>query len=81
MSKPTKPLTERPNMKTIKISEDSYATMTMGMGSPGVCLACGEIDEYAGCEPDARGYECHDCGEKALCGLEEALVSGDLTIT
>ena len=37
----------------------------------GFCTACGE--ERDGCEPDARGYECEACGEKAVYGAEELL--------
>jgi hypothetical protein len=69
------------NKTTITISETDYSAMTLGMGSPGVCLACGDLDEYAGCEPDARDYECPACGEHKLHGLEEALIIGALTIT
>src|SRR3990167_9017814 len=29
----------------------------------GFCLACGSQQE--GCEPDARRYECEDCGKRA----------------
>ena len=65
----------------IYISDATYSGMTLGMGNPGVCLACGEIDEYAGCEPDAEDYECPSCGECRLWGLEQALVAGYLTIT
>jgi predicted RNA-binding Zn-ribbon protein involved in translation (DUF1610 family) len=40
----------------------------------GVCRACGETSGPV--EPDARGYECPVCGEKALYGAEEALLAG-----
>lgn len=37
--------------------------------NPGICIACGaDADE---CEPDARRYECEDCGERAVYGAEE----------
>lgn len=39
-----------------------------GMGNPGICVACG--DETDGCEPDARNYECHSCGEHEVYGAE-----------
>jgi hypothetical protein len=67
-------------MTTIKMTEDDYTSMTFGMGSPGMCLACGDVDEYAGCEPDAEGYECHGCGEMKLTGLEVAMVMGHVEI-
>ena len=41
----------------------------------GFCKECGS--EQAGCEPDARNYECEACGERAVDGAEELLISGD----
>lgn len=38
----------------------------------GFCAACGF--EQDGVEPDARGYECEDCGEHAVYGAGECLV-------
>ena len=43
-----------------------------GLENPGICLSCGE--EADGCEPDARGYECEGCGEKAVYGAAEIMV-------
>jgi hypothetical protein len=43
-----------------------------GLENPGVCIACGE--DRDGCEPDARGYECYACGERAVYGAEELLI-------
>tara|TARA_B100001778_G_scaffold334952_2_gene349484 strand:- start:11804 stop:12019 length:216 start_codon:yes stop_codon:yes gene_type:complete len=40
----------------------------------GVCTKCGHIQD--GCEPDARKYECEECGEAAVYGLEEAILMG-----
>ena len=40
--------------------------------NPGFCIACGA--ETDGCEPDARGYECDDCGEPKVYGAEELLI-------
>lgn len=37
----------------------------------GFCLACG--CEQDGCEPDARGYDCDQCGEPKVYGAEEVL--------
>lgn len=43
-----------------------------GRGSIGICIRCGaERDE---CEPDARNYECWECGEHAVFGAEEILI-------
>ena len=40
----------------------------------GFCLACGA--EQDGCEPDARNYECEECGAKKVFGAEEILLMG-----
>jgi len=40
----------------------------------GYCTACGA--ERDCCEPDARNYECEDCGERKVFGSEELLVMG-----
>lgn len=39
----------------------------------GFCLNCGFEQD---CEPDARGYECEDCGEHRVFGAEEILIMG-----
>ena len=41
-------------------------------GNMGICLACGY--EQEGCEPDARGYDCEECGEPEVYGAEEILM-------
>lgn len=38
----------------------------------GFCIACG-ADAY-GVEPDARQYECEDCGARQVYGAEELLI-------
>ena len=38
----------------------------------GFCLACG-ADAY-GVEPDARKYECEECGAEKVYGAEELLI-------
>lgn len=38
----------------------------------GYCTACGA--ESYGVEPDAREYECENCGEKQVYGAEELLL-------
>lgn len=40
--------------------------------SVGFCLACGA--ENYGVEPDARKYECEDCGAAKVYGAEELLM-------
>ena len=40
----------------------------------GFCTSCGE--EAHNVEPDARGYKCESCGEFAVSGAEEIVISG-----
>lgn len=40
----------------------------------GVCLGCGATREC--CEPDARQYECDECGERKVYGAQELLLMG-----
>jgi len=40
-----------------------------GLDNPGFCCGCG--CEVEGVEPDARRYECEECGEKRVYGAEE----------
>lgn len=39
----------------------------------GFCLECGH--EHAGVEPDARRYQCEECGAAAVYGAEECLIA------
>lgn len=47
-------------------------------GRYGGCIECGHV-QY-GCEPDARKYDCENCDELAVYGLEELLIMGNLII-
>jgi len=40
----------------------------------GFCRECGA--EHYGVEPDARKYECEECGAMAVYGAEEFLIMG-----
>jgi hypothetical protein len=40
----------------------------------GFCIQCGAERDY--CEPDARNYDCEDCGENAVFGAEELIIMG-----
>lgn len=40
----------------------------------GFCTACGAAKDC--CEPDAREYECDDCGQFKVYGAEELLIMG-----
>jgi hypothetical protein len=42
--------------------------------SVGFCLACGAARDM--CEPDARRYECEDCGLNYVYGAEELVLMG-----
>jgi len=42
----------------------------------GYCRTCQEVTRWGDCEPDAREYECPDCGEKTVYGLEECCLMG-----
>ena len=44
-----------------------------GRDNPGFCLSCG--DDAEGVEPDAEGHICEGCGESAVMGAENALIS------
>lgn len=41
----------------------------------GLCLSCRQFTADQ-CEPDARAYECPECGKKKVYGAEEALIMG-----
>jgi len=43
----------------------------------GFCLACGALRDC--CEPDARQYECEECGEHRVYGAEELIIMGRVT--
>lgn len=57
-----------------KISLERIIEAVAEDDSRGFCLACG-ADAY-GVEPDARGYECEECGEPRVYGAEELLLVG-----
>lgn len=38
----------------------------------GVCIECGNVRND--CEPDARNYDCYDCGKKSVFGMDEAIL-------
>ena len=63
--------------QVIRISQETYAQMSENYG--GYCTQCG--DEAAGVEPDARQYVCESCGERAVYGIEELLISGLIQFT
>jgi len=51
---------------------DAVESSMFDCESIGICVACGaERDE---CEPDARQYECYECGRKTVYGASELLL-------
>ncbi len=57
-------------MRKFKL-EDIEAAMADQLG---FCLACGAARDC--CEPDARNYECEECGEREVFGAEELIIMG-----
>ena len=45
---------------------------TFGLGNDGFCVKCGH--QQGDCEPDAREYECENCGEHAVFGAVELMM-------
>lgn len=45
-----------------------------GDNNVGWCRFCG--NEQDGCEPDARNYECEECGAAQVYGAEEYVMHG-----
>lgn len=52
--------------------QDAVEREMFGLDNPGFCIACGH--EQDGCEPDARNYECENCGERKVFGAAELLM-------
>jgi ferredoxin len=59
-------------MKRFKLEEIEEAILSESYY--GFCIACGACRD--GCEPDAREYECEECGEHKVYGAEELLLMG-----
>jgi len=62
--------------KIFCITENEYHYLREESG--GYCLACG--GEAEGIEPDARQYECENCGENRVYGIDELLLMGRIEI-
>ena len=61
----------------IRLTQDAYLELCEENG--GFCLACHA--EAFGIEPDAREYQCEDCGAAKVYGAEELLLMGEITFT
>ena len=60
-----------PSITIERVMELAESEM-FGTDNPGLCLSCGE--ETDGCEPDARNYECPNCGKRRVYGASEVLL-------
>jgi hypothetical protein len=56
--------------KTFTLSEIEEAIADQA----GFCIKCGAVRDC--CEPDARQYECDECGAHSVYGAEEILIMG-----
>ena len=61
-----------------QVTQEEAENMMFGLDSIGYCRVCGA--ERSGCEPDARGYECYECGEHQVFGFEELMIMGEVEI-
>lgn len=62
----------------MKLSIDEYNDYTNDYC--GYCSTCNDITQFDGVEPDAREYECPNCEQNTLMGVEEAMMEGILEI-
>ncbi len=62
-------------MRIFKLSEEEYRDRNeSGLG---MCSLCGaDRDGYT--EPDVDSYPCDECGENAVCGIEQLLLMGQV---
>ena len=65
--------THTPIIDPLELLDAAEASM-FGMENLGFCIACG--GEHDGCEPDARRYECYECGEHQVYGAPELVLRG-----
>lgn len=61
----------------LKMTENQYHELVNDQ--MGICLACRTTK--SGCEPDARRYECDECGKQEVYGTEECLLMGRIELT
>jgi len=57
---------------TLERVTEAVKSEMFGLDNPGFCIACGA--DHDNCEPDARGYECYECGENKVYGAAELLL-------
>lgn len=70
LPEPTTELARRAKLieRALVLAEEALITTS----NPGICISCGH--EQDGCEPDARNYECDNCGSLTVFGAEEAVL-------
>jgi len=56
-----------------KLVDIAMELLESGEDTTGVCLKCAE--EQGCVEPDASGYKCEACGERAVMGAEEIILT------
>ena len=59
------------------MTEEDYIEATEN--NDGFCTRCNEITNSGGVEPDAEDYECDECGNNTVIGIENALSMGHIT--
>lgn len=64
-------------MPSVHCTQSELEDCMFGTANYGGCLNCGYIT-HDSCEPDARNYECPECGENQVFGLEELMMMGCL---
>ena len=57
-----------------KVTLDQILAAIEADDNLGFCVSCGS--EAYGVEPDAREYECEECGEPQVYGADELLIMG-----
>lgn len=63
-------------LQKIRVTEDTYHMLDDE--SLGVCREC--LTPMCECEPDARKYKCDGCGAKAVYGVQELMLMGEITL-
>ena len=63
----------------MNMTEEEYHSYTNDFA--GYCTSCKDVTNHSGVEGDAEGYECEECGESTVMGVEQALLMGHISIT
>lgn len=65
-------------MKSMKIALDQFQQHRDDYD--GFCVACNAVTNDGGCEPDASYYQCEQCGQKTVFGIDEAIIREFITV-